>query len=113
MAKRPLAEDQHPHASLQPSLTPVPEDLAPSSQLCGHLARTHTPGTHVAQGCKDKQDIHTRGTNAEGREGQGCQYKADNSSLVLEDPGFHSYLTKTEQETLQKTYLALMEKCHA
>ena len=44
MAQRALAEDptrfnsQQPHSDLQPSITPVPEDLMPSSDLCEHQA---------------------------------------------------------------------------
>lgn len=35
----PELDAQHPHGSLQPSLTPVPRDLVPSD-LQGHMAGT-------------------------------------------------------------------------
>lgn len=40
-------DGQHPHGSPQPSITPVPGDLTPSSGVLGHQAHKWYTDTHV------------------------------------------------------------------
>lgn len=50
--RRPRFGSQHPYGGSQPSLSPVPTDLMPSSGLHGHQAHTwcthmHASKTHI------------------------------------------------------------------